>query len=188
MIHFNELRITDNHLIIDISVLEETYYDNVFLDSIIIDNQDTYVGNGPSSHPVYSYTIPDEVSKFTQQSVSRKHFRIELGIHDINPKDLLFVYIVTKGTPAADTPCGLDNSTTLGVVADMLPFYNQGMQYTKSLSNNCSISQDYIDFILKLNALKLSIKTGNYTKAIEYFKSFNSKMIYKNGGCSCGNH
>ena len=65
MVHFNELRIYNQHLIIDVSVLEEAYYANVFLDSIVIDNQNTYVGNGPSSNPIYKYIIPDEESRLT---------------------------------------------------------------------------------------------------------------------------
>ena len=31
--------------------------------------------------------------------------------------------------------------------------------------------KEYTDFILKLKALEMSVKTGNYTKAIEYFNS-----------------
>lgn len=188
MIHFNELRIVDNHLIIDVNVLEESYYENVFLDSIVIDNQDTYVGSGPSSNPVYEYTIPDEVSRLSRESTSRKHFRIELDSTDINTANMLFVYVRTKGTPASDTPCGLDSDTTLGVVVDMLPFYQQGMQYTGELADNCNIPRGYTDFILRLNALKMSVKTGNYPRAIEYFKSFSSRVVPKSGGCGCGNH
>ena len=188
MVHFNELRIYNQHLIIDVSVLEEAYYANVFLDSIVIDNQNTYVGNGPSSNPIYEYTIPDEESRLTHQTISRKHFRIELDANDINPMDMLFVYVRTKGTPAPDTPCGLDRKTTLGTVVDMLPFYQQGMQYTRELGNTCNTPKGYTDFILKLKALEMSVKTGNYTKAIEYFNSFSLKAVPQSGGCGCGNH
>lgn len=39
MLEFRELRITPdgNHLIIDVAVQEHSYYENVFIDSIIID-------------------------------------------------------------------------------------------------------------------------------------------------------
>ena len=55
MIKFNELRITPNNesLIIDVSIEDADYYQNVVLDSIIIDTQDTYVENGPSSKAVF---------------------------------------------------------------------------------------------------------------------------------------
>lgn len=187
MIHFNQLAIYNNQLIIDVSVLEDTYYDNVYLDSIIIDNQDSYVSNGPSSNPVYEFTIPDAESKLTKTTYSQKHYRLVLDSSDVNLSDMLFVYVRTKGTPAADTPCGLDKSSTLGVVADMLPFYQQGMQYTKELGSTCNIPTGFTDYILRLDALKLSVKTGNYTRAIEYFNSFSSNTVPQNGGCGCGN-
>ena len=114
--------------------------------------------------------------------------RDELDANDINSMDMLFVYVRTKGTPAPDTPCGLDKETTLGTVVNMLPFYQQGMQYIRELGNTCNTPKGYTDFILKLKALEMSVKTGNYTKAIEYFNSFSSKAVPQSGGCGCGNH
>lgn len=57
MLEFNELRITpDNkYLIVDVSVMQDSYYDNVYIGEIIIDTQETFVSNGPSSTPVYTY-------------------------------------------------------------------------------------------------------------------------------------
>lgn len=188
MIHFNELYIKDQHLVIDVSVINEPYYTNVYLDSIVIDNQDTYVSTGPSSAPVYQYTIPDEVSRLTKQATSQKHIRLVLSAPDVNVNDMLFVYVRTKGTPAPDTPCGLDNDTTLGVVVDMMPYYTQGMQYLGELSSNCTIPSGFTDFILRTKALELAMRTGNYTKAIEYFKGFKTGATTPTGGCGCGNH
>jgi hypothetical protein len=51
MIDFNELRITPDgkYLIIDVSINNASYYDNVFIKHIVIDTQDTYLHTGPSS-------------------------------------------------------------------------------------------------------------------------------------------
>ena len=59
MLHFEELRITpDNkYLIIDVSVDKDEYFDNIVIDSIIIDTQDTYSISGPSSNPVYIFNV-----------------------------------------------------------------------------------------------------------------------------------
>lgn len=192
MIHFNELKITPDgaHLIIDISVKNETYYKNVYLDSIVIDNQDTYVGTGPSSNPVYQYTIPDVVSGLTARHSFRKHFRLDLASIDLPLDGLLFVYIRTKGTPAPDTPCGEDNVTTLGTVVNVYPFYQQAMNYIGELASNCSIPQNFTDYILKLKGLELAIRTGNYPDAIKYFNKFfknKSDVVIRKGGCGCGN-
>lgn len=192
MVHFNELRITSDgrHLIIDVSVLSESYYKNVYIDSIVIDNQDTYVGSGPSSNPVYQYSVPDVMSKLTKEYVSSKHVRLDLTPIDLPLNGLLFVYVRTKGAPAADTPCGLDNMTTLGTVTNMYPFYQQAMNYIGELANNCSVPQNFTDYILKMKGLELAVRTGNYTDAIKFYnKFFNGKenTVIRKGGCSCGN-
>lgn len=193
MIHFNELKITpDNkHLIIDVSVSNESYYDNVYLDSIIIDNQDTYVGIGPSSNPIYEYTVHDTVSPITGAPNGVKHIRLDLDTIDIeNLQGLFFVYVRVKGTPSPDTPCGMDNIITMGTVTNMYPFYQQAMNYIGELASNCSVPQNFIDYILRLKGLELAIKTGNYPDAIKYYnKFFNGKesVVIRKGGCSCGN-
>ena len=192
MVHFNELRITSDgqHLIIDVSVLSESYYKNVYIDSIVIDNQDTYVGSGPSSDPVYSYSVPNGVSQLTKKTYSQKHVRLDLTPTDLPLNGLLFVYVRAKGTPAADTPCGLDNITTLGTVTNMYSFYQQAMNYIGELANNCSVSQNFTDYILKMKGLELAVRTGNYTDAIKFYnKFFNGKenTVVRKGGCSCGN-
>ena len=192
MVQFNELRITSDgqHLIIDVSVLKDSYYENVYIDSIIIDNQDTYVGSGPSSNPVYQYSVPDVMSKLTKEYVSSKYVRLELTPTDLPLNSLLFVYVRTKGTPAADTPCGLDNMTTLGTVTNMYPFYQQAINYIGELANNCSMPQNFADYILKMKGLELAMRTGNYTDAIKFYnKFFNGKdnTVIRKGGCSCGN-
>lgn len=193
MIHFNELKITpDNkHLIIDVSVSNESYYDNVYLDSIIIDNQDTYVGIGPSSNPIYEYTVHDTVSPVTGAPNGVKHIRLDLDTIDIeNLQGLFFVYVRVKGTPSPDTPCGMDNIITMGTVTNMYPFYQQAMNYIGELASNCSVPQNFIDYILRLKGLELAIKTGNYPDAIKYYnKFFNGKesVVIRKGGCSCGN-
>lgn len=192
MVQFNELRITSDgqHLIIDVSVLKDSYYENVYIDSIIIDNQDTYVGSGPSSNPVYQYSVPDVMSKLTKEYVSSKHVRLDFTPTDLPLNGLLFVYVRTKGTPAADTPCGLDNMTTLGTVTNMYPFYQQAINYIGELANNCSMPQNFADYILKMKGLELAMRTGNYTDAIKFYnKFFNGKdnTVIRKGGCSCGN-
>lgn len=194
MIHFNELKISADaqHLIIDVSVRSESYYKDVYIDSIVIDNQDTYVGTGPSSNPVYSYSVPDSVSKLTKKTYGRKHVRLDLNPADLGSLDgLFFVYVRAKGIPSADTPCGMDNITTLGTVCNMYPFYQQAMNYIKEIANNCSAPQNFTDYILKLKGLELAVRTGNYPDAIKYYNKFfsgKSKSFIKIGGCGCGNH
>ena len=64
MIQFNKLQINreGTKLTIDIAVKDLEYYNNVYIDSISIDTQDTFVNSGPSEKPKYtkkvSYNIP----------------------------------------------------------------------------------------------------------------------------------
>lgn len=184
MIQFNELRITpeDQRLIIDVEVKDLSYYENVTIDTIIVDNQDTYISTGSSITPIYTYedgVSSDEV--VTEKS--DKRIRIELP-RTLIPNlgtDLFFIYVTTKGAPTADTPCGMDNATTIGVVFDLYRLQQLYMNYVKEIeTNSCNIPKEFIDEILRYKALKLSLITGNYVQAVKYWKKFFSNItLYK---------
>lgn len=181
MLQFNELTIISDSqkLIIDVSVKDLEYYKDVYLDSIVIDTQDTFIESGPSNETVYNKTI----------SGNTKSIRLELGIGDLLPSlnnNLFFIYIKTKGTPAINTPCGMDNITTIGVVTDSKTIYDNMMCYIRQIESSCNIPKDFIDSLLKYKAFELSIKTGNYPLSIKYYKylskNFNNNI---NKSCSC---
>ena len=67
MIKFTELRDQKERLIIVAEVREiADYYDNVYIDEILIDTQDTFVTSGPSANVIYSSgTIPGNQKKVT---------------------------------------------------------------------------------------------------------------------------
>ena len=182
MVTFQELRITPDgqKLIIDVSVRDLEYYTDVYLDTVQIDTQDTFVESGPSSKAVYTEVIGGNT----------KSARLELGTGDLLPAlndSLFFVYIRTKGTPAADTPCGMDNITALGVVSDLYPLYQHAFSYIRELGDTCSIPRNLINCILQYKAFELAVKTGHYTEAIKYWKKFfmgiKNPVITSNCGC-----
>lgn len=184
MVQFNELKIVPDgtQLIIDVSVKDSEYYTDVYLDEILIDTQDTFIESGPSTQVVYSKIIDGSI----------KSVRLELGTGDLLPSlndNLFFVYVKTKGTPAANTPCGMDNVTTLGVVTNLYPLYQQALCYIKGLSNTCVIPKNFINFILQYKAFQLAVKTGHYTEAIKYWKrlysSQNAKDTTVTSKCGC---
>ena len=57
MIIFNRVKISqdDRYITIDAEIDNSDYYKDMYIDSVIIDNQDTYTANGPSSNPIYTY-------------------------------------------------------------------------------------------------------------------------------------
>ena len=167
MVTFQELRITPDgqKLIIDVSVKDLEYYTNVYLDTIQIDTQDTFVESGPSSKVVYTKVIGGDT----------KSVRLELGTGDLLPTlndNLFFVYVRTKGTPSMDTPCGMDNSITLGTVLNKYPIYSGIMQYVKEVNNDCTMPKNFIDKYLRFQAFEISVITGHYTEAIKYYNKF----------------
>ena len=192
MVDFQELRITPDgkKLIIDASVKDLQYYNDVYIDAIIIDTQDTYVANGPSTKPIFSHEVGTNDETTGQEGNSEKRVRLELDSTALGVSlcdTLFFIYVIAKGTPSADTPCGMDNQTTLGVVSNLYPFYRAMVNYMKEVENECEISKNFIDALLRFKALELSIRTGHYAQAIKYwnkfFKGVKSKTI--NTGCRC---
>lgn len=167
MVQFNELKINQagTKLTIDIQVKNDFYYDNVYLNKVSIDTQDTFISSGPSTKTVYS----------TFLAGNNKSFKLELGITDILPSlldNMFFVWVETKGTPSSDTPCGEDNTLTLGAVLAWYPLYQQALSYIKEVENTCTPPKEFIDFILRIKALQLAIKTGHATQAVKYYNKF----------------
>lgn len=192
MVQFNELRITQDNknLIIDVSIKPLTIYDDVYIDSIIIDSQDTYKENGPSSNPVYTYTVnkitpvytldepvytadgEDSSAVYTEVK-GVKNVRLVLDNTDLalNNK-LFFVYVIATGTPDPSIPCGMDNSISVMPVFNTYNVYQQSMSYIRSIENTCEIPKNFIDYILRLKALELSLNTNNYLLSIRYWNKF----------------
>lgn len=195
MIQFNTLKITQDgkSLIINASVKDLDYYKDILIGSIIIDNQDTYSTNGPSSNPIYkrSFSSTDLVTgkeiggfKKINLTISAKELQDNNG--DLND-DILYIYLVAVGTPSTDTPCGMDNINTLGVALNLRPIYNSGMSYIKQVEKSCEIPKEFINFILEYKALDLALKTENYLQANKYWNKFfkNNKVVPLNT-TSCG--
>ena len=181
MVQFNELRITPDgqKLIIDVSVKDLEYYTNVYLDTIQIDTQDTFVESGPSSEVVYTKTIDG----------NSKSVRLELGTGNLLPTlndNLFFVYVRTKGTPSMDTPCGMDNSITLGTVLDKYSIYSDIMQYVKEVNADCTMPKNFLDKYLRFQAFEISVITGHYTEAIKYYNKFIKGIGNTPDSISCG--
>ena len=189
MINFNELRITSDgkYLVIDVQILNLNYYKDVYLDSIHIDTQQTFIETGPSNKPIYSYVIPDnEQFIYTQDCGCRviteqnedilidefgtKHIRQFIDIDSIG-NNLFFVWVVTKGNPTEDTPCGMKDAVTLGVVYNKLPIYNISMKYINSIEG-CNIPREFMDFIFRKKAFETCLEVGNYNQAIKYWNKF----------------
>ena len=76
----------------------------------------------------------------------------------------------------------------MGAVTNLYPLYQSMMKYVKQIENNCEIPKEFIDLSLRIKALELCIRTGNYPQAIKYWnKYFKNKIgtITRVTNCSC---
>ena len=189
MIQFNELRITQDgkNLIIDAQVQDISYYTDVYIDSIIIDSQNTFVSSGASSSPLFKYTYDATTASTLGYVTSLTIPYNSLGETSNLDKDLLFVYVTINGTPSSDTPCNMDLTYELGIVYNTYPFYLRGMNFIKELNSSCELPKQLIDYMLRQKVLETCIQVGDYTKAVEYWKKFftGDYQVINLKTCSC---
>ena len=197
MIRFNELKIEDNYIIIDVQIEEEKYFKDMYINSIVIDTQDTFIANGPSSKAIYTKTFntDTDVNKeeivYTQGTDKYNRVRIYIDGKNLNVdihKTMFFVYVIAGGTPAADTPCRWDENKALHTLVDTQVLYNNMIQYVKELNKDCSTPDNFINAILQFNAIDLALKTNQYPLAIDLWKRFysdiESNVVLPNCGCN----
>lgn len=213
MLVLNECRITEDgkYLVVEASVDSLNWYKNVYIKSVVIDTDETWSANGPSSNPIYQKEFGFEDSKITSicgpvstedsncdcgnliipDRQGTKNIRLYLSAKDLSLSSLnniFFVYVIASGYPDPQTPCGMDNSTIMGVALNLRLIYNAAIGYVKSLSATCEIPKGFIDMFLKYKALELALKTGNYPEAFKMWKyllgSGKSSTI-PNKGCRC---
>ena len=197
MIRFNELKIENNYIIIDVQIEEEKYFKDMYIDSIVIDTQDTFIANGPSSKAIYTKTFNTntDVNKeeiiYTQGIDKYNRVRIYIDGKNLNVdihKTMFFVYVIAGGTPSADTPCRWDENKVLHTLVDTQVLYNNMIQYVKELNKDCSTPDNFINAILQFNAIDLALKTNQYPLAIDLWKRFysdiESNVVLPNCGCN----
>lgn len=203
MIIFDQLRISDNgkRMYINAHVNKASYFDNIYIDSIVIMTADKVSETNPfmpTSDYIYIKKADDGIKELdlvlTPNDLSRS-WETDVNAIAFNQADmsntLFFVYIKCKGTPDSCTPCRLDEEVTLGVTFDENVLHQRVMGFTKQLvSSCCNVPTDFIDFILLWNAFKASVETEHYIPAIKFYNmlfGIVKKDGYQSttGGCGC---
>lgn len=209
---FDQLRISDDgkKMFINLHVNNADYFDDVYLKRITILTEDQVSEINPF-YPGNDFIYQKEIfsngkceTPCGEQHCQPKHqltrdLDLVLTSYDFNEKftvsdlshNLFFIYIECAGIPAPNVPCRLDEMTTLGVTFDYGIIFNSAMNFTKELADTCNIPQNYINFILNYEALKMSIETEHYIPAINFWKNivgqkgiFNSNNI-NSKPCGC---
>lgn len=179
MVTINELYIPrkGNSIILKASVKTASYYDNVYIDKVYVDTQDTYA-NGSFSDCVYSHTCGSNTKDVNLEITA-------LEMKKLVQDNLFIIRIVTTGTPSSDTPCGMDNQTTIGVVFDVCKIYDSLMHNIKELDSPCEISKNSIDVLLQYEMFKVSSDIGHVDTAISLYKKFFKDFVRTIKTCGC---
>ena len=203
MIHYNNLYITEDskYLVIDVAIDEDSTYDDVYLDRIAIDTQDTYITNGPSNNAKIFHIGGDDIEgpsingieevKNSGKDIKKvKHTKLTLSAKDLGVnlnKDMLFVYTIATGTPAPDTPCNCDVNKILSVVVNTYEVYKSIIPLIKEIGELCKDPISFIDRELQIKAVEYSIKNSNYLIAIKYWKKYfmDNTITSSSNKCNC---
>lgn len=181
MIQFNTLELAPGgkHLIVDASITDNSYFEDITIGSLSIDTIDTFNGQYPSDKAIQCI-ISDDI--YNQGKSLYKIVDIDgLG------ETIFFVWIKADGEVTEDTPCSMRSKYKLGIVYPKSGIFNTALGL---LGNDiCNPSKELIDFILRYNYLEAALTTGNYTKAIEIWKSLVKKPINTvSNGCACNGY
>lgn len=203
MVVIEQLRISPDcqKLFIDAHINKASYFEDVMLGNISIDTQDTVLQtfDGPSDTPVFIYPNTSNIDSLNstdnidieQAGLNSKEVHLVIDKNAINAdlsKDILYVYFSTIGIPSSNTPCRLDETHTLGVTFNESTIYNRMMSYTKEIINTCEVPKGFIDMILQLEAVKVSLETGNYASANKFYNRLINTKSYtgtSNINCRC---
>lgn len=182
MIIFDRLQISNkgDMLYIDAHVNEASYFDDNYIDEVVIQTADQVSETDPltvGESYVYRYSTESRVREI-HLALTPANFN-ELFTKGDFSSDLFFVYIICKGTPSECTPCRLDEMTTVGVTFDYGLLYNNVMGNIKNLSDSCEVNTDFIDYILNFNAFKLAVETEHYLDAIDIYNRLMGKDVVR---------
>lgn len=188
MIQFNDLKfLTPKTLYIDAEVSDLSYYDNVIIESIIIDTESTATSTGPSDNPALVI------------DVNSKSYNNVIDVTDLvkDKSGILFVYAKASGTPALDTPCGLDIEYTLQIAIDYSYVYDKALKLAKCVSKcscadgKCAIDTVFANFALQYYRMESAIKLGQWSNAYDaycYLMHKSGNESFRGGKvktCSC---
>lgn len=205
MIHYNNLYITEDskYLVIDVAIDEDSTYDDVYLDRIAIDTQDTYITNGPSNNAKIFHIGRDDVEgpsingieevKNSGKDIKKvKHTKLTLSAKDLGVnlnKDMLFIYSTASGFIPEDKPDAIKyiTNTILNVVVNTYEVYKSIIPLIKEIGELCKDPISFIDRELQIKAVEYSIKNSNYLLAIKYWKKYfmDNTITSSSNKCNC---
>ena len=158
------------------------------LDSIISNNKYLFMESYAASSKVKEVNLQLDATHFI------RHDESEVKKMNFCGKEMLttlfVVFIRTTDTGAACLPCYMSKPVTVGVTFDESILFQNVMNYTRELAEDCKVPSGFIDFILRWNAFKAAIETEHYVPAIKYYNMLfgegsNAASTMGTKGCGC---
>ena len=195
MIQFSELRLSSDKTKIYIGCAVEnfTIYNSVYIKSVYIEYYKNRLASGePSEKAICLY-------ENEQDDATKKSFYHILDINGVVAEDfgtakfdngLFYVYVTcdTNGASLATADCGWDTMTTIGIIADWQKVYQMGMEYILEVANachKCTISDEFTNFALRWNALRLAMETCDYDDVDAIWSGLFGEGRITYNGCGC---
>lgn len=183
MIRFDVLNVTESndkfYLNIDVTAVDEPQQ-TWTIDKILIDTQDTFVEGGPSINAIQVFSSPH----FNTKRVTL-HLSEEQGFKNIS-SNIYFVYVLPfvgfeitptsqdniegQALPPTNIPQSPD--AALGITYYEQHILRKYLKYIKEIDKLGEIPKNFIDYYLKVKSFEISLKTGHYLQAIDYWKYF----------------
>lgn len=177
MLHFKKIKLSEDRTILDIDVyIEELDYNsNVYLDSIKIQDVESY---GTTSVN-YQKSLTGKL----------KEIKLSIPVSEIlsNIKNnMLIITVNLTGTVDINCPCGKDIMNYMAIFADIQNITSVLNSYLNEFKNNCSTPKGFSNYFLLFKAFEYAARTCRYIDAIKYWKMLNKETkIITSNNCSC---
>ena len=199
MIDFNNVLITDKNLYIDVSIKDSPYFEDCYIDRIVVNDISTFLTTGPNINKCV-YDTNSHSGDIEENAKSVKLFIKENVILNSSSSikdtrnNIYFIYVHTTGTPSLDAPCGTDCEWHSIAVIDYQYLYSRALSLIKELTNcRCDRPEKFVDFILRTKALEMFLISKEWDRAIEYFNKYYlsndscGKKLSSSKNCGCCN-
>lgn len=177
MINIDRLDFKNGRLNIEVSIEDNDYFANVFLDKIIVDTQSTYTSSGPSQTPLLNYQIATGQKKF-QISFQPTNFNINEFCGTF-----FIVYITSTGNATTGTPADLIIPIEKVGIYDKYSLFQELKPQFRLFTKTGIIPKKFIDLILLIRYIDYSIIQKQYANIIHEWHNIidNFNNIIDNG-------
>lgn len=193
MITINECVIARDarYLYLKAAIDDFSYFDDVFVDYL------EFTIHKVVNNAIETVTVelnPDGTLRSSSYTDNVKEVNLTLVPQDLGITDfrtpVIVVKVYTKGYPAPDTPCGMDEEFAVGIAYNESVLYDKGLGFLKQIGIDCEIPQDFIDWILQSAAFELALKSGNIDEALKWWLRLISNRGTGHSGkpSNCGCH